>query len=175
LWRRPPDHSPQQGPLTNAFHLYFDLARLASEMSPGKPDDASALREAENFFNSVARSNSAYFSVDLCECRGCGICYVDHPFKPDQVKRYYASPARAYEIGGKAIFSRAHAYDWVKTKAAPIAYLRGRLGKPFTGLSFLDAGCAEGIMCALMRLLGTKASGVEPNTGPVCVPRKSSG
>ena len=103
--------------LTNAFHLYSDLARLASEMSPGKPDDACALRGAENFFNSVARSNSAYFSVDLCECRGCGICYVDHPFKPDQVKRYYASPARAYEIGGKAIFSRAHAYDWVKTKA----------------------------------------------------------
>jgi 2-polyprenyl-3-methyl-5-hydroxy-6-metoxy-1,4-benzoquinol methylase len=153
-----------RAPLTNAFHLYFDLARLASEMSPGKPDDASALRGAENFLVTVARSNPAYFSVGLCECRGCGICYVDHPFKPDQVKRYYASEARSYEIGSKAIFSRAHAYNWVKTKAAPIAYLRGRLVKPFTGLSFLDAGCAEGIMCALMRLLGAEASGVEPNT-----------
>ncbi|MDA0341949.1 MAG: class I SAM-dependent methyltransferase, partial [Proteobacteria bacterium] len=149
--------------LTGAFHLYFDLASLASEMSPGKPDDAGALQRAENFLTSVARSNPAYFSVGLCECGGCGICYVDHPFKPDQVKRYYASQARAYEIGGQAIFSRAHAYDWVRSKAAPIAYLRG-LDKPFAGLSFLDAGCAEGIMCALMRLLGAEASGVEPNT-----------
>jgi SAM-dependent methyltransferase len=133
-------------------------------MFPGKPADATALQRSENFLTSVARSNPAYFSVGLCECGGCGICYVDHPFKPDQVNYYYASQARAYEIGGKAIFSRAHAYDWVRSKAAPIAYLRGHLGKPFTGLSFLDAGSADGIMCALMRLLGAEASGVEPNT-----------
>ena len=46
---------------------------------------------------------------------------------------------------------------------APIAHLRDRLNKPFTGHTFLDAGCAEDIICPLMRLLGAKVYGVEPN------------
>ena len=58
---------------------------------------------------------------------------------------------------------RAHAYDWVRSKAAPIAYLHTRLATPFDGLDFLDAGCAEGINCEQMRLLGAHPHGVEPN------------
>lgn len=150
--------------LTNAFHLYFDMENLATRVLSESPDDAGALTRAERVIKAMARGNPEYFSVDLCECGVCGICYVDHPFNADQVERYYATQARAYEIGGQPFFSRAHAFNWVRSKAAPIAYLRARLGKPFTGLSFLDVGCAEGIMCALARLLGAEVFGIEPNT-----------
>lgn len=150
--------------LTNAYHLYFDFGRLAEEVLGENQDDVGAIDRAERVLRAVTRSNPDYFTVGLCECGACGVAYVDHPFNVDQVNRYYASQARAYEIGGQPLFSRAHAYDWVRSKAAPISYLYARLDKPLTGLSFLDAGCGEGIMCALMRLLGAEVFGIEPNT-----------
>lgn len=96
----------------------------------------------------------------LMECQGCGL-RATHPMPaPDQISRYYESPAYlSHSEQPKGLVS--HVYAWVRNRA-----IKGKhklLGTHMNQGRVLDMGCGTGEFLAYLNSRGYQVEGVEPS------------